>query len=446
MRFQRGFTRSPGTFVAAIALAAAFLPTPSRAAPGDLDPTFGTGGAAILAVGVHSFANALAVQSDGKILAATYIFDGSSGNMGVVRLDSTGALDATFGSGGVVSLPAGMQAIAQAIAIQPTDNKILVAGGVVSDPDLDYDFRIVRLLNDGLSDGQLDTTFGTGGVVVTPAAGTIGAMSVVVQPDGKILVGGDGKRHLLSRSKNRDFVVHRYLADGSPDTGFGEGGGAVISMGRRYDLVRSLLLQPAGAVLAAGYSFAGRSGRFALARLAADGTLDPTFGRNGRAEMRLVTRDDFAQDAALLPDGRILAGGGTVHLTPPVSSLSVTLAQFTSSGTLDPSFGTGGVSSVTPFTSSSNEVVRIALQTDGKIVGAGAISGLNDPPDVLLTRFLPDGSLDSSFGSGGVVRTLLTSQDQAFAVAIQPSDGGILVAGSSLVSGQSRMLVLRYLP
>src|SRR5262249_56731016 len=126
------------------------------------------------------------------------------------------------------------------IAIQPTDNKILVAGGVVADLDLDYDFQIVRLLNDGLSDGQLDMTFGTGGVVVTSAAGTVGAMSVLVQPDGKILAGGDGKPRLLSRSRNRDFVVQRYLADGSPDTAFGEGGRTVISMGRRYDLVRSL--------------------------------------------------------------------------------------------------------------------------------------------------------------------------------------------------------------
>ena len=135
------------------------LPTPSRAAPGDLDTTFGTGGAAILAVGVHSFANALAVQSDGKILAAGYVFSGSSGDMAVVRVDSTGTLDPTLGSGGVATLPAGMQSIANAIALQP-DNKIVVAGGVFTAPDvLDYDFRIVRLLNDGLSDGQLDSTF-----------------------------------------------------------------------------------------------------------------------------------------------------------------------------------------------------------------------------------------------------------------------------------------------
>jgi uncharacterized delta-60 repeat protein len=124
----------------------------------------------------------------------------------------------------------------------------------------------------------------------------------------------------------------------------------------------------------------------------------------------------------------------------------VTLAQLTSSGALDPSFGTAGVSSVTPFAQSFNDVHRIVLQPDAKIVGAGGISGVNDPSDVLLTRFLPDGTLDSSFGLGGVVRTLVGTQDEAFGVALQPADGDILVAGVSVVSGQSRLLLARYLP
>ena len=170
------------------------------------------------------------------------------------------------------------------------------------------------------------------------------------------------------------------------------------------------------------------------------------FGRGGREQSRLVTRREFADDAALLPDGRILAGGLSVDTTPGAFSGGVTLAQLTTSGVLDSSFGTGGISSATPFAQSYNQLNRVALQTDGKIVGAGGVSGVNDPPDVLLARFLPDGSLDSSFGTGGVVRALFTSQDQAFAVALQPTDGGIVIAGGSVVSGQSRMLVARYLP
>jgi uncharacterized delta-60 repeat protein len=255
--------------------------------------------------------------------------------MAVVRLDSTGALDSSFGTGGVVTLPASMQSITHTAAIQP-DGGILVGGGVVADPELDYDFRIARLLP---ADGQLDSTFGTGGIVVTPAAGTVGANSVVEQPDGKILAGGDGKRNVLSGSKNRDFVVHRYLADGSSDTSFGEAGRSVISMGRRYDAVRTLLLQPDGAILAVGYSAGGRSGRTALVRLATDGILDPTFGRHGRQQLRLVTRQEFGADAALLADGRIVTGGESVDPDPNSFSSNITLSQFTSSGTLGPALG-----------------------------------------------------------------------------------------------------------
>jgi uncharacterized delta-60 repeat protein len=337
-------------------------------------------------------------------------------------------------------LPAGRQAIAQAIGLQP-DGKILVAGGVFVAPDvLDYDFRTVRLLP---ADGQLDPGFGSGGVVVTPAAGTIGATALALQPDGKILVGGDGKRNVLSGNPNRDFLVVRYLADGSPDPGFGGGGRTTVSMGGRYDLAKSLLLQPDGAIVAAGYTPRGKAWRIALARLGADGTLDRTFGRLGRQRLRLVTRRDFAEDAALLPDGRILAAGLSVDTSFTLAG--VTLAQLTPSGGLDPSFGTDGVSSVAPDPLAFNHVWRIALQADGKIVAAGDISGVNDPPDVLLARFLPDGSLDPSFGTGGVVRTVVSSQDEAFAVALQP-DGNIVVAGVSVVGGQSRVLVARYLP
>src|SRR5207244_11932997 len=132
-----------------------------------------------------------------------------------------GALDPTFGSGGVVTLPAGKQSIAYALAIQP-DDKIVVGGGVFVAPDvLDYDFRVVRLLP---ADGDLDPDFGTGGTVVTPAAGTLGVDSIALQPDGKILVGGDGKKKVTARNPNRDFMVVRYLDDGTPDASFGVGG------------------------------------------------------------------------------------------------------------------------------------------------------------------------------------------------------------------------------
>jgi hypothetical protein len=130
MRYPRRLHRQRSALLySVIVLTATLCATASHAASGDLDPTFGTGGYVTLALGTHSYANAVAIQDDGKIVAAGYLLNAAPGGMVAVRVDSAGALDATFGTGGVVSLPAGSQALAQAVAIQPADDKIVVGGG-----------------------------------------------------------------------------------------------------------------------------------------------------------------------------------------------------------------------------------------------------------------------------------------------------------------------------
>ena len=432
--------------LASAVLVLAALPARAHAASGDLDPTFGSGGVAVLPIAIHSYANAVAVQSDGKIVVAGYVFGGPpAGDMAVLRLDAAGALDSGFGSGGVVTLPAGKQSIANALALQ-SDGKIVVGGGVFVASDVfDYDFRIARLL---AADGALDAGFGTGGVVVTPAAGTIGVTSLALQPDGKILAAGDGKRKMTARNHNRDFMVTRYLDDGTPDTSFGSAGRTVLSMGKRTDVATRVLRQSDGRVVLAGYATGPGRGGMAFARLDASGGLDRAFGNGGRRKLRLFTRLEFADDAALLPDDRILAAGLSVDPTLLIPAASVTLAQLLANGGLDGTFGDGGAATAAPDTGAFHLVRRIALQPDGRIVAAGsAIRGSGSPTssDVLLMRFLSDGTLDGSFGTGGTVRTSFTDQDELFAVALQP-DGGIVVAGVGVVAGQSRTIIARYLP
>jgi uncharacterized delta-60 repeat protein len=424
------------------------VPAPAAAAPGDLDPTFGTGGVAILPVAVHSYANAVAIQPDGKILLAGYAYTGGSGgDMAVVRVDAAGALDPSFGTGGLVTLPAGVQSLAYAVALQP-DGAIVVGGGSFVAADVfEYDFRVARLLP---ADGALDGSFGTGGVVVTPSAGTIGVSSLALQPDGSIVAAGDGKRKVQARSSNRDFVVTRYLGDGSLDPAFGSAGRAVISMGKRYDNARRVLVQPDGAIVAAGYATGPGRGGMVLARVTGDGKLDGTFAKGGRWKGRLVTRLEYANDAALLADGRILAAGLSVDPVPLFPEAGVTLFRVTSGGRRDTNFGTDGFASHDPDAGAYHHIRRIAVQADGKIVAAGSIQyGSGDPtPDVFLARFLGNGALDASFGTGGIVRTTFALQEEFFDVALQP-DGKIVVAGLSSVLSpviQSRMLVARYLP
>jgi uncharacterized delta-60 repeat protein len=433
---NRALLLASSLLVASLAAADAF------AAPGDLDPTFGTGGVVTLPIALHAGGQAVAIQGDGKIVVAGYVTTESSVDMLVVRLDGAGVLDPSFGTGGVVTLPAGVQSIAQAVALQ-ADGKIVVAGGAFVAPDvIEYDLRLARLLP---ADGQLDATFGTGGIVETPAAATQpGVQAVAIQADGKILAAAEGKPNVTARNPNRDFLVTRYLADGDPDPAFGASGSAVVSMGRRYDLARAILIQGDGAIVAAGYALQGRSARAAFARLTTGGALDATFGRRGRLRLRLGSRISYAEDALLLPDGRILAAGLSVDTSGVVPTASMALAQLTPAGDLDAGFGAGGISLTAPDAPAYHHIRRIVRQADGKIVAAGGISEAS-PSDVYLARFEADGTFDASFGTGGVVRSSFTVQDCAFAVALQ-TDGAIVVAGSSVVGNQGRVLVARYLP
>jgi uncharacterized delta-60 repeat protein len=424
--------------------AIATFATTSHSASGDLDATFGTGGVAIVPSS-SSGAYAVAIQDDGKIVTAGYASGPSSVDMAVVRLDDTGVLDASFGTGGVVTLPAGLQSIAEAIALQP-DGKILVGGGVFVAPFVyDYEFRLVRLL---AADGQLDGSFGDGGIVEMPAAATQpGIHSVVLQPDGRILVAGEGKADVTSSKPNRDMLVVRYLADGTPDSGFGDGGSALVSMGRRYDAPRSVLLQPDGAIVAAGYAIQGRSARAAVMRLTSSGVLDESFGRRGRQRLRFSTRLSYGIDAALLADGRIVLGGLSVG--NDILTARMALAQLTTTGTRDQTFGVEGVAEAAPDAPAYYHPSRIVVQADGKIVMVGDITrgdGASDIyPDVLLARFMADGSLDASFGDGGVVRSVFNQSDYGFGVTLDGS-GNIVVVGSSYDGTQARTLVARYLP
>jgi uncharacterized delta-60 repeat protein len=445
MRYPRRLLQRRRLIVSTIVLAATFSSAHiSQADPGDLDPTFGTGGVAILPVGTHSYCNAIAIQSDDKIVLACYVLSGT-GDMAAVRVDASGVLDPAFGTGGVVTLPAGTQSLAYAIAIQ-ADGKILVGGGYVVSESLDYDFRLARLLP---ADGALDSGFGTGGIAEAVASATQpGINALVVQPDGKILAGGEGKPDVTSPKTNRDFLVVRWLDDGTLDGGFGNGGRATVSMGKRYDSVQSLLLEPGGAIVASGYSAQASGARAGLARLSSAGALDGSFGRNGRQRLRLGGKVSYGVDAQFLSDGRILIAGLFVEKGDLLPTAGLSLGVFTADGLRDDSFGDRGVATAAPDPAAYYHPTNIAVQSDGKIVVVGGVNqgaGTDSTSDVLVARFLDDGTLDAGFGDGGIVRAALSAQDEALGVALD-GDGNIVVTGVSVIGTQSRIFVARYLP
>lgn len=271
----------------------------------------------------------------------------------------------------------------------------------------------------------LDPTFGTAGKVVTPFAGTLsGPAALVVQPDGKLVVGAEYQR---------DFGILRYLPDGSVDATFGTQGAAATNFGAdTFDRVNALVLQPDGALVAAGMALGNSAGAdFGLARYLPDGSLDFAFGVAGRVTTNF---DGFYESAAALllqPDGKLVAVGGPPFL----------LARYHADGSLDAGFGRAGKVS-TGFAGGGIGSAGV-LQPDGRVIAAG----WGGPGTFLLARYEGNGTLDASFGDAGRVTTVVGGSFVPVAVALQP-DGKILAAGGpapgSSTSGVVDFLLVRY--
>ena len=295
-----------------------------------------------------------------------------------------------------------------------------------------------------LDAGALDPTFGKGGQVGGDFGREVYAgAGVAAQPDGKVVVVGtvqsDPFAGIIADRSNLDFFLARYNPDGALDPTFGKGGTVVTDFGGD-DLARGLVLQEDGKIVVAGGS-ARRLGdifadfNFALARYNADGSLDTSFGVNGRVTTDFDGREDFAAAVALQADGKIVvAGSSTVSLG---FGTYLALARYDTEGGLDADFGGGGTVLVTtPFHGTDNSPAGVAIQSDGKIMVAGTASssGLAPvflDPAVFVARFQADGSLDADFGQGGAVVDSFTDSGAFAAGLALQADGKIVVAATS---------------
>jgi uncharacterized delta-60 repeat protein len=386
-----------------------------------LDTTFGAGGLALTHFGSFSNdqAQAVAIQSDGKIVIV-----GSTANpgtdFGVIRYNADGSLDTSFGKGGKVSTDfAGGMDVARAVVIQ-ADGKIVVVGSAFAGSTTGTDFGVVRYN----ADGSLDTTFGNGGKVTTSFTSNLfdSAQSVVLQSDGRILVGGYSRG---AGTNMDDFAVVRYNTDGSLDTSFGTGGKVTTNFGAgATDDAYAMALQSDGRIVLAGTSNLNGNYDFALARYNTDGSLDSSFGTAGLLHTDFAGANDNAQAVVLQSDGKIVAAG---YATSGLQGFA--LARYNTNGSLDTSFGAGGLVR-TNFSGGNDVIEGLALQSDGKLVAAGfSYPRFSSIPQFALTRFNSDGSLDSNFG---IVTTAINgNEDVGRGIAIQ-KDGKIVVPGWTL--------------
>lgn len=337
---------------------------------GTLDGTFGTGGIVTTPIGTgDEIARAVVRQPDGKLVAAGYARIGANNDFALVRYLADGTLDATFGTGGIVTTPIGAgNDNALAVALQP-DGKILAAGYATM---ASLDMAVVRYL----ADGTLDATFGTGGIVTAPVGPGIDvANGLALQPDGKVLVVG-----YTADAGIYDIALLRFAADGTPDTGFDGDGTVVTAIGPGYAIGTSAVVQPDGRITVAGYTTNGANNDFALVRYNADGSLDTTFDGDGTVQVPVGGADDQGRALLREPDGRLLVAG----LANNGTNADLALAKFNADGSLDTGFGTGGT--VTVDLGGTDGFNAVAVQTDGRVVAAG-FAGPPSTPDTVVARF-----------------------------------------------------------
>jgi uncharacterized delta-60 repeat protein len=340
---------------------------------GSIDTSFGSGGIATIDfAGASDYGGlggeGLAVQADGKVVLVGHTNDGEgNGSMAVARLTVFGDPDKSFGGGdGQVEIDesaafGGAGEAASEVAIQP-DGKILVAGTTELSPEAKpSDFGVARL---SPVDGSLDTSFNAGGPL--PGFSTVGfgdtdnASSSVLQPDGSLVVAGR-----TGGPTTGNFAFTRLTPTGVVDASFGLGGKTTIDLGANEEIYDEAL-GPDGSIL--GVGLASGLGDFALERLSKGGLPDPSFSGDGLASVDFGGNDS-ALGVAVQPDGKAVVVGASFVSGFPVD---MAVARVGADGSLDPSFGAGGKTAVdtAPLEAASD----VALQPDGKIVviGGGA--------------------------------------------------------------------------
>lgn len=267
-------------------------------------------------------------------------------------------------------------------------------------------------------DGSLDTSFDEDGRVVTDFFDSYDdAYAIAIQSDGKIVVAGSA----YNGSYRNDFALARYNQDGSLDTTFGGDGRVTTDFSSNVDYARAVAVQPDGKIVAAGYTWTGSNYDFALVRYNPDGSLDTSFDGDGMLVTDFAGGRDIGLAIALQVDGKIVVAGYTSGTTADFA-----LARYNPDGSLDTSFSSDGML-VTDFAGGDDYGQAIVLQSDGKIVVAGYASGATS--DFALARYNPDGSLDTSFsGDGMLVTDFAGADDFAYAITLQPN-GKIIVAG-----------------
>jgi uncharacterized delta-60 repeat protein len=394
---------------------------------GNIDNSFGIDGI------VHtdfinaspSAVNALAIQQDGKIIAAGSAFTNGNGNFAMARYDVNGNPDLTFNGIGQTTTDFSFNDVARSVVIDNT-GKIYLGGQSMDASNLSR-FTIARYNDNGTPDlsfnapaGFLTTVFGSGTEFLT---------NMRIQNDGKILASG----HSVGEPAGDDIIMVRLENTGTIDNGFGTNGNGQLRADINAGSEESefLIIKPDGKIVTGGTRTVFSTGVEVSAtglRFNENGTPDASFGNGGFFTDVIHNGFYYYSPVFQLPNGKLLAVSETSGLTTNIFSFN----RFNADGTPDNSFGQNG--SITL----SDAVGPTFFQPDGKLLRAGSNNG-----DIVLIRNNTDGTVDATFGNGGTVTTDLGNFEGAAAAAFQP-DGKIIIGGISRDANGSNFLAGRY--
>lgn len=337
-----------------------------------------------------------------------------------------GILDPTFGVGGKAVAPmAGTYCSGEAIAEQ-ADGKIIVVGATPGNAMLAR-FTVA---------GSLDPTFGTGGIVLTDVDASNDFVGcVAVQPDGRILAGGVR----FDATASGKAIVMRYTSNGTLDNSFGTAGIRTLAMTAASHFVKGIALQSDGKIAVCGERWTGSVWQAYATRLNANGTDDAAFGN---VQLDLAAGGEAnATDMALQGDGKIVVCGNGGNS----ANAGMFAVRLNSDGSFDTGFGIGGKVLLDQGGLDQDKAWSVRVQADGKIL-LGGLTYDDGGYDPAVVRLLPNGMLDSGFGTNGVVEIPLAVDDWAApSLALQP-DGKILLGVDDNLANTPRTKVVRLLP
>ena len=399
-------------------------------AGGLLDPTFGSGGIVNLPNTTDSGARDVVVQPDGKVvIAGTSKTSTGATVMTVQRLNPNGTLDTTFNQTGTVTIPGASDGFT--VALEP-DGKILIGGDTVVQQGKTkgrytyvYDPLVARLN----SNGSLDTTFGNNGLWAFASEGKVEDLAVLTDPAHPGTVTG-----IVGAVYGNHFEAIKLTPAGRPDQTFGSGGVATFT--NLSGLSTNLAVNPlSGEIYLVGEINADSAG--ALVALSSTGALDTSFG--GGAGYVLANSTQFSDVAVQTvsvngqPVSRVLVVGQSLGQTPAPALVDA----YTVRGALDTTFGSGGSFTLTGVAGGTAQGFdALVVEADGSIVLAGSEGYGTNYNEMLVGHLTASGVADTSFGPDGTGFTTVRDGNNSgvFAVAIDPTNGDILVSGFQINS------------